>query len=164
MGVPRFTLRAAAKAMAAGACLLLGSCAADHAGEEEGEADRAVLYGPEMAIEGRHDWTFESSEIHLCDRMPQQCAQARRYRRGCWLTFGADARRNLAEWERRNGALSPIAGQAWIGGRGRIAAGTFMGRYSCQVRMTTISRVEIISQVQDRRESDQSLRQPSSLN
>jgi hypothetical protein len=53
--VPRLGLLA----MVAEACLLLGACAADHAGDEDGEADRAALYGPEMAIEGRHYWTFD---------------------------------------------------------------------------------------------------------
>jgi hypothetical protein len=81
------------------------------------------------------------------------CAGAA-YRRGCWLTFGPDAQRELAVWLGRNGPLSPIAGQAWIGGRGQIVAGKFMGSYGCQVRMTKISRFEIISQVHDRRGSD----------
>lgn len=132
---------------------MLGACVASLDDGDGGDAGRAA-YGPEMAIAGRHDWTFESSEIHLCGQMPQLCARARRYRRGCWLTLGPDARRDLAEWERRNGALSPIGGQASIGGQGRIAQGKFAGSHRCQVMMTHIVRVEIIRQVSDDRGPD----------
>ncbi len=138
------------KAMMAGGVFLLCACASDVTDAYEDGANRGQIYGPDLAIVGTYAWTFESSELYICDDMPQICTNKRKYRQGCWLKFEPDALQYLTQWEKENSTLSPIAGKASLSGRGRVLSGKFMGNYACQINITSISRFDVIQQVTDR--------------